>query len=236
MCQTLAMATPPARPALRARYDRRQQEVVATAARVFAAQGFHNTSMRDLVAASGLTAGGLYHYIPNKDQLLVRICDQLMETLLEQTQAIVDSGEPADRQLRQIVRVWMAHLERHRDHMLVFQQERHVLEKGAQWREVRRQRKAFEELLAEVLERGERDGVLSFPDRDLALRALLGMVNHSAQWFRPRGRLTAAQVADGFLELLVTEHTTPGRRPTAAEIAPGPDMKSTILTARSDGG
>jgi AcrR family transcriptional regulator len=197
------VAAPPTRPALRARYDQRRDEVVAAAARVFAGQGFHATSMQDLIAATGLTAGGLYHYIGSKDQLLVEICDQLMEPLLEQVRGIVASEDPAEEQLRSVVRAWTAHVERNRDHMLVFQQERHVLERGAQWRRVRRQRKDFEELLAGVLERGEERGDFRFADRDLALRALLGMVNHSAQWFRPRGRLTPEQIADGFVDLLL---------------------------------
>jgi TetR/AcrR family transcriptional regulator, cholesterol catabolism regulator len=196
-------AAPPLRPALRAKYDRRQQEVVAVAARVFAEQGFHATSMQDLVSATGLTAGGLYHYIGSKDQLLVRICDQLMEPLLARVRKTVASGEDPDVQLREIVREWMVHVERNRDHMLVFQQERHVLERGAQWRWVRRQRKTFEELLAAVLARGAQSGLFSFDDPDLALRALLGMVNHTAQWFRPRGRLSAEQIADGYVDLLL---------------------------------
>jgi AcrR family transcriptional regulator len=197
------MATPPTRPALRERYDRRHQEVVATAAHVFAERGFHATSMADLVEATGLTAGGLYHYIGSKDALLVRICDQLMEPLLARAHEIVAAGGTAEEQLRRLVREWTAHVEHNRDHMLVFQQERHVLERGAQWRQVRRRRKAFEVLLADVFARGARDGTLAFEDADLALRALLGMVNHTAQWFRPRGRLSAEQIADGYVDLLL---------------------------------
>jgi AcrR family transcriptional regulator len=200
------MPDPPSRPALRERYDRRQQAVVAAAAHEFAVRGFHATSMQDLIAASGLTAGGLYHYIGSKDQLLVRICDELMEPLLDQVREIVGSDQPADHQLRQIVRVWLAHVERNRDHMLVFQQERHVLERGRQWRHVRRQRKDFEDILAGVLARGQEDGVCELADPDLALRALLGMVNHTAQWYRPRGRLTTEQIADGYTDLLLSSH------------------------------
>lgn len=196
------MPAPPASPALRARYDLRQQEVVKTAARVFAEQGFHATSMQDLIAATQLTAGGLYHYIGSKDQLLVRICDQLMEPLLQQVRTIVASNERPEAQLREIVRAWMAHVERNRNHMKVFQQERHVLEHEPQWRAVRRQRKEFEQMLAGVLERGEREGGFRFADRDLALRALLGMVNHTAQWYRPHGRLSAEEIADGYVALL----------------------------------
>jgi AcrR family transcriptional regulator len=197
------VAAPPTRPALRARYDRRQKAVVEAAARVFAEKGFHATSMQDLIAASGLTAGGLYHYITSKDQLLISICDELMEPLLERVRAIVGSDDPADQQLRRIVRIWVAHVERNRDYMLVFQQERHVLETEPQWRHVRVQRKEFEEIVARVLERGEHDGCFQLLDRGLALRALLGMVNHIPQWFHPNGRLTAEQIADGYLDLLL---------------------------------
>jgi AcrR family transcriptional regulator len=196
-------APPPSRPALRERYDRRRAEIVAAAARVFAAKGFHAATMQEVTVASGVGPGGIYHYIESKDELLVRICDDLMEPLLEQAHQIADSDDPADRKLRDIVRVWVAHVERNRDHMLVFQQERHVLATGPQWRRVRRQRKEFEQLLAGVLADGDADGSFHFPDRDLALRALLGMVNHTAQWFRPRGRLSAEQIADGYVDLLL---------------------------------
>ena len=172
------------------------------AARLFAERGFHATSMQDLVRATGLTAGGLYHYIVSKDQLLVRICDELMLPLLHEAAAIVTTDDPPAVQLRNLVRAWMAHVERKRDHVLVFSQERHVLERGPQWRRVRRQRKQFEELLAELLERAEAEGALQLGDRDLALRALLGMVNHTAVWFRPGGRLSADEIADGYLDLL----------------------------------
>jgi AcrR family transcriptional regulator len=197
------MAGPPTRPALRARYERRRTEVVDAAARVFAERGFHATSMQDLTDATGLAAGGLYHYIGSKDALLVAICDQLMAPLLHRARELVAEGRPPEEELRGLVHAWVEHVERHRPHMLVFQQERHVLEHEPQWRAVRASRKEFEQLLDGVLRRGEEAGAFRFADRRLALLALLGMVNHTPQWFRTRGRLTAEQVADGFVDLLL---------------------------------
>jgi TetR/AcrR family transcriptional regulator, cholesterol catabolism regulator len=196
-------AIPPTRPALRARYDHRQREVIGHAAREFADRGFHATTMQDLVTATGLAPGGLYHYFGSKDELLVMICDALMAPLLDQVKEILRADASALVRLRAIVRAWMAHVENNTDHMRVFQQERHVLENGPQWRAVRRQRKEFETLLSAVLAGGEADGDFHFADRDLALRALLGMVNHTAQWFRPRGRLSAGEIADGYVDLLL---------------------------------
>ena len=40
-------------------------------------------------------------------------------------------------------------------------------------------------------------------DTRLALLALLGMVNHTAQWYRPRGELSPVQIADGYVALLL---------------------------------
>jgi TetR/AcrR family transcriptional regulator, cholesterol catabolism regulator len=196
-------AAPPTRPALRERYDRRQREVVDTAARLFAERGYHATSITDLVEATGLASGGLYHYIESKEQLLLRICDQLMDPLLVEAHAIEQGSEPAAERLRQLVRSWMQHVERHRDHMLVFQQERRVLEADPRWQDVRRKRKRFERVVDSLLRAAEEQGSARFDDRASALRALLGMVNYAPQWFQPGGRLSAEQIADRWCDLLV---------------------------------
>jgi TetR/AcrR family transcriptional regulator, cholesterol catabolism regulator len=192
------MAVRPTRPALRQRYDRRRQEVVYQAAKVFAVQGYDQTTMQELAATMGLATGALYHYFGGKEQLLGAICDQLMEPLLEQATELLRADEPVERQLQTLVRLWVAHVVAHRDHMLVFQQERHLIESGDRWRSVRASRKAFERLVAEVLARAHPQG-----DSRLALLALLGMVNHTAQWFRPRGELSPEQIADGYVALLL---------------------------------
>jgi TetR/AcrR family transcriptional regulator, cholesterol catabolism regulator len=196
-------AAPPTRPALRARYERRRREVVATAARLFAERGYQATSMADLTAATGLAAGGLYHYIGSKERLLLDICDELLDPLLARAREIVASDAAPEAQLRALLRAWLAHVEAHRHHMLVFAQERHAIEREPQWRRIRRRRKQFEALLDGVLARGEAAGMMAFADRKLTLLALLGMVNYTPQWLRPRGRLSAEQIADGYCDLLL---------------------------------
>ena len=171
------MATPPTRPALRDRYDRRQQRVVLEAAAVFAERGYDQTSIQDLADAIGLAAGGLYHYIGSKERLLISICDQLMEPLLAAARDLVAAPAPPVEQLRALVRLWVGHVVEHRDHMLVFQQERHAIERGDQWRGVRGSRKRFERLVEDALAGVEDSGEAAFADRRLALSALLGMVN-----------------------------------------------------------
>ncbi|HET8977847.1 MAG TPA: TetR/AcrR family transcriptional regulator [Solirubrobacteraceae bacterium] len=192
------MAGAPSRPALRERYDRRRQEVVYEAAKAFARHGYDTTTMQELAATMGLATGALYHYFGSKEQVLMAICDQLMDPLLEQATELLHEPASPERQLGELVELWVAHVVAHRDHMLVFQQERHLIESGEQWRGVRSSRKAFERLVAGVLEQAPLR-----TDPRLALLALLGMVNHTAQWYRPRGDLSPAQIAAGYVALLL---------------------------------
>ncbi len=169
------------------------------AARVYATRGYEQTTMQELAEEAGIAAGGLYHYVGSKEALLIAICDQLMDPLLDDARALLEADQAPEEQLRALVRLWVAHVVEHRDHLLVFQQVRHVVERGEQWKQVRAARKAFERLVEDVLDRCGSELV----DRRLALSALLGMVNHTAQWFRPRGRLSPEEVADGYCDLLL---------------------------------
>src|SRR5690242_17179176 len=91
-----AVATRPTRPALRERYDRRRHDLVQAAARIFAERGYDQTSVQELTDAMGLAAGALYHYFGSKEQLLVQICDQLMDPLLDEARELVDRGDPPE--------------------------------------------------------------------------------------------------------------------------------------------
>ena len=138
-------------------------------------------------AASTTTSGA-------RSGCCISICDQLMEPLLERARrrSWRSDAPPADAAARARARCGSAHVVEHRDHMLVFQQERHVIERGAQWRGVRSEPQALRAARRRRARarRGERRGRAS-PTARLALSALLGMVNHTAQWYRPRGRLSA---------------------------------------------
>ena len=197
------MASSPTRPRLRARYERRRDGVARAAAAVFAQRGYDQTSVQELTQAMGLAAGGLYHYFESKEQLLIHICDQLVEPLLVRANELLARVEQPEQQLRELVHLWVAHVVEHRDHMLVFDQERHVVERGINWRRVRSSRKQFERLLEQTLARVEQTRAEPGWDRRVALSALLGMVNYTAQWYRARGRLAPEQIADGYVELIL---------------------------------
>lgn len=197
------MAAPPSRPALRARYDRRRTAVIDVAAKMFAERGYHATSIEDLLGATGMTKGGLYHYMDSKEDLLMSVVDVLMDPLLQRARETLETGGSAESRLRALMALWLEHVASHRDHMIVFSQERRTLERSSRWRELREARRSFEKLLAEAIDSGCEDGSFAVADRQLALMMLLGAVNHIPQWFRLRGRLKPAEIAERYCDVLL---------------------------------
>jgi TetR/AcrR family transcriptional regulator, cholesterol catabolism regulator len=197
------MPAAPPRPALRPRYERRRREIADAAARVFAERGYHATSVAALLEETGLSAGALYHYVASRDDLLVAICDELLDPLLERAQEIAGDTERAPlERLRDLLRAWLEHIAAHLDHMRVFAQERHVIEREQRWGDIRAKRLHFERLLDALLKECEDAGQLALEDRRLALLALLGMVNYTPTWYRGGGRLDPREIADGYHEML----------------------------------
>ncbi|MBF6212123.1 TetR/AcrR family transcriptional regulator [Nocardia puris] len=50
--------------------ERRRQQILDAALRCFRRKGFHETSMQDVFAESGLSAGAVYRYFKSKDELI----------------------------------------------------------------------------------------------------------------------------------------------------------------------
>jgi TetR/AcrR family transcriptional regulator, transcriptional repressor of aconitase len=55
--------------------DARRQQILDAAKRCFLREGFHETSMQDLFAESGLSAGAVYRYFRSKDDMILAIAD-----------------------------------------------------------------------------------------------------------------------------------------------------------------
>jgi TetR/AcrR family transcriptional regulator, transcriptional repressor of aconitase len=58
--------------------DARRAQILDAAKRCFARNGFHETSMQDLFAESGLSAGAVYRYFPSKDEVILAIAEENM--------------------------------------------------------------------------------------------------------------------------------------------------------------
>jgi AcrR family transcriptional regulator len=192
------------KPRSKERYEERRQEVVDIAARVFAERGFHATSIDDLVEATGLQRGGLYHYMDGKKELLIDIHARFIEPLLAEGEKIVKEGDSPPETLRKLARALMGDIAAYPDQVTVFLNEWRTIEGEPEWKTILKHRRRFEKLIEGVLKEGVDQGIFEISDTRNAVLGWLGMINYSYTWFRPGGRTSPTAVADQFCEIFLT--------------------------------
>jgi TetR/AcrR family transcriptional regulator, transcriptional repressor of aconitase len=68
--------------------DERREQILAAARRCFLRDGFHATSMQDLFAESGLSAGAVYGYFASKDDVIVAIAEENFQGIVEMIRTV----------------------------------------------------------------------------------------------------------------------------------------------------
>lgn len=72
---------------------------------VFHLNGYYNTSMQDLAAATGLQKAGLYHHYPTKEVLMRAVMEFALEQFRQYVLAVVDETQlPPEQRLEKLLR------------------------------------------------------------------------------------------------------------------------------------
>jgi AcrR family transcriptional regulator len=179
----------------------RRREIAHAAARLFARKGFSETGMDDIAAALKVSKPALYHYVRSKGELLFLIHDELIELLTARLQEQLSAGQPPTSVLRAMIEDTVGVMESHPGHLKVFFEHFHEIPKP-QWAVAKRKRDHYFGLVEGLIEAGaQRDEIVADNPR-LTTLAIFGMVNWSYQWYRPKGEMTPAEVADYFWRVL----------------------------------
>lgn len=172
-------------------------EVQQAAVSLFSEKGFAATGIRDIGAKAGLNSASLYHYVEGKEELLVEIMTECLTSLLDMMkQAYESSADPAV-QLVQFVQTHVAFGATNPLTSRVTDRSFQVLSQSSR-ESIVALRDAFESILERILQRGKLTDNFQISDPRIARLAIIEMNNGIADWFRPSGRLSVAQVQDQF--------------------------------------
>ena len=58
-----------------------RERIIESAMHAFAEQGYHDTSMDDIVRRSGFSKGGIYFHFPGKEALFYALVNRLADAL-----------------------------------------------------------------------------------------------------------------------------------------------------------
>ena len=179
-------------------YDQRYEDILDSAEALFAQQGFHATSMRDIARAACISVAGLYYYLPSKQQALSFVCERIFDRLEAGTAESARLSDPNER-LAAFVRGHLRYLLTNNRSYRVLLHDLQALDRESNGSTRARRRRYFQslvDLLAALDPHAEENA-------RMAAGALFGMLNWAPTWYREEADGDVDAAAERLTELFL---------------------------------
>ena len=181
--------------------EAKRQAVLQTAARLFNERGFHATSLDDIAEQLHVSKPTLYYYIKSKDDILLECVRSALVMMKAGIDAVRKNGGRALDQLVACMRIYSGIVTEDFGKCVIRIGED---PRAPPLRAERRQLKAGIDLeFRRLIQEGIDEGSVAPCDPKLAAFVLAGALSWIGRWYREDGELTAEQVADRAMNLLL---------------------------------
>ncbi len=190
----------------------KRESIVAAAVDLFYHQGYGQTTLDQVAQRLNVTKPFIYSYFGSKNEILAEICSRAIKLAHESlNRASSKEGSATDR-IKAISRDFMAAVLRHQPHAVIYSREEKELDQ-ADRDAINRLRREFDHRLVALIQEGVTTGEFQVDDVHLTALSIGGIIGWSQVWFRPSGRLTIEEAADGVSRIvLAMVKANPGRR------------------------
>jgi AcrR family transcriptional regulator len=182
----------------------RRRALVQIAAELFAERGFRSTTVREIGDAAGVLSGSLYHHFDSKETILEEILSSYLDNLMATHTEIVGREQDPIATLRELIVAAFVSLGPHRAAITVIQNERNYLSQFPRFAYLNKTENEIRRIWVQVIEDGIAQGVFRDDlDPKIVYRFLRDSVWVAVRWFTPSGELSAQQLADQYLRLVL---------------------------------
>lgn len=186
--------------------------ILEAAVKVFARQGFHQSTVAQIAKEAGVADGTIYLYFKNKDDILVHFFGFKAKQVFDRFHAEVARGADSVEKLRNLVRVHLSEFQRDPDMAIVYHVETHQISRLAE-DQIRAMGKMYHDIISDIVEEGQQEGLLR---RDLYLslvkRLILGAVDETiGAWLHSGRSYDLISMADPLADLFIKGIGAPAR-------------------------
>jgi len=189
----------------RRRTDDKRQRILDAAVQVFASKGFFASRVSDIASAAGIADGTVYLYFRNKDDILIKLFDDVMGVHLEAARQEIRAADNALDHLRIIADHHLGLLGRNPELAVVFQVELRQSTKfmelfTASWL------KDYFDLVEAAIAAGQSEGTIREDlSRKLATHAFFGALDAIVtSWVLARNAFDLTELAKPVVDLFLT--------------------------------
>jgi AcrR family transcriptional regulator len=181
--------------------DEKREAVLKTAAALFSTRGFHMTTLVDIATQLNITKPALYHYFASKDEILIE-CTRMGLAAVEEAFADAMRRGPTGRERLEAFMIWYA------ENMMTVYGAcfARVAEQdlGAQaQKELHDAKRVLDRRFRQLIEAGIEDGSIVRCDVKLAAFTVAGALSWIGHWYKPGGRWTSREAAEGVVKQLI---------------------------------
>ena len=184
--------------------NNKYHQILEAAVKVFARQGFHQSTVAQIAKEAGVADGTIYLYFKNKDDILVQFFSFRAKQVFERFREAVDGAQNSRDKLRNLVHRHLAEFQRDRDGAVVYQVETHQNSRLAE-AQIREMSQMYRDLISEIVEQGQQEGTIR---KDLYVglvkRFIIGAVDEVINtWLHSDGEYDLVSMADPLVELFM---------------------------------
>jgi AcrR family transcriptional regulator len=175
----------------------REQEIIDAAVDIFHANGYSATSVDDVANAVGILKGSLYYYMDSKEDLLLRIVEDVHEEVEAlMAEALADEDAPPLERLATYVRAQVDYNARNIKRVRVYYHDYDQLS-PERLASVRKRRRANEQTIIALLKEAKKAGeVPASLNERLAAKTVFATIIWTYTWFKPGGGVSGAELGE----------------------------------------
>lgn len=185
-------------------YEKKHLDLLKAAADLFARQGYHDTSVRDLARGTGRSLSGLYYYFSGKDELLFQIQHHCYGTLQNTVQKALQNTKSGQDRLLTFISHHVAFFRHNMNEMKVLAHEDVTLT-GNYGKQIVELKREYSQILIDILIDCEKElpRVTGRPSPEVAAFILFGAMNWLYTWPRRVRDLPAEQLATDIAQIFL---------------------------------
>ena len=180
----------------------KKELILKKAAQMFRERGFAATSMRDLAETVGIEAASLYNHIRSKNEMLEAICFDVANRFNANMDAIESGTQKSITKVETLLRFHIQQMIGNYEEVYVSDREwRHLDEPYLS--NFQTQRRIYRKRFAAIIEDGINKNEIKKIDAPTAILILLHAVSGIESWHRSKARITAEELEDNMIMIMI---------------------------------
>lgn len=184
--------------------QKRREQIVLAAIKLFSQKGFHRTTLRELAEEAGLSHGNIYDYVGSKEDIFFLLHEYMVELVDSAlSQSVANVIDPVEK-LRRMVRSEFNVMYEWADAILIIYQESHILKKSPLMKEFLHTEREHLARFERVLEECSRTGACgSIQPRTVANLIKIMADSWVLKRWDLRGHVTQLEMESSILDLVL---------------------------------